>query len=80
MKHSKVLLLIGVFILFVSQALGCTTKTQYGDCVGLDSEPKSNLVYKASIRNLFIAGIFSGTLFVPAVVALEEYKCPVGNK
>ena len=58
----------------------CTTRTSYGECVGLISDKKPNLEYKLSIWNTVLAIIFSETIVVPVVVLADNIQCPVGTK
>lgn len=68
-------------ILLVALMLtGCTTKTQYGECIGAFDNKKPDLEYKLSALNLALAVIFSETIVVPVVVVADETRCPVGKK
>lgn len=58
---------------------GCRYQTEYGQCVGLASTPDPALVYRPSTRNLVLAAIFVETIFVPVLVALNQYSCPVAH-
>lgn len=58
----------------------CTSKTEYGPCVGVLDEPDPALTYKADAGNIVLAIIFSETIIVPAIVIASELKCPVGQK
>ena len=60
--------------------LACRTETEYGKCVGLNDQRDSTLVYRGSTRNIVIAVVFVETIFVPVIVALNEYACPVARR
>ena len=59
---------------------GCTTKTEYGECIGVLQDKKPDLEYKLSGWNTFLAIIFSETIVVPALVIANEHLCPVAKK
>lgn len=61
-------------------AAGCTTKTEYGECIGVLQDKKPDLEYKLSGWNTFLAIVFSETIVVPIVVVADEFQCPVGKK
>jgi hypothetical protein len=66
--------------LFAILAAGCTTKTEYGECIGVLQDKKPDLEYKLSGWNTFLAIVFSETIVVPIVVVADEFQCPVGKK
>lgn len=59
---------------------GCTSKTEFGDCIGIADDRKPNLEYKLSVWNTMLAIAFFGTVFPPVVVLANETFCPVGTK
>jgi len=59
---------------------GCQGRTNYGECIGTMDEANPKLEYKLSVRNVVLACLFFQSIFVPAIVLLTEYKCPVANK
>jgi hypothetical protein len=61
-------------------AAGCTTHTEYGECIGVLQDKKPDLEYKLSGWNTFLAVIFSETIVVPIVVVADDFQCPVGKK
>jgi ABC-type uncharacterized transport system auxiliary subunit len=77
-KMKKLLLIAAL----MATLTGCTSSTQYGECVGLADEDSADpkLKYDVSTKNVVLAVVFSETIVVPAVVILGEYKCPVGLK
>jgi len=60
--------------------IGCTSKTEFGECIGLTEDKNPKLEYKYNTLNLILALVFVETLVVPAVVILEELQCPIGEK
>jgi hypothetical protein len=63
--------------MIVATLTGCTTKTQFGECIGITDKEKPEYVYKVSAWNIFLGVIFSETIVVPVVVAVDDLKCPV---
>jgi hypothetical protein len=76
-EKMKNILLIALATVFLS---GCTTRTEYGDCVGLGDDKNAALHYKVSVWNAFLGVLFVETIIVPIVVAVDEIYCPVGKK
>lgn len=58
----------------------CTSRTDYGHCIGLNDEQDSGLVYKYNAWNIGVAIALSSLIVPPLVVILDEYKCPIGVK
>jgi hypothetical protein len=73
----KKILLIAIACAFLA---GCTSRTEYGDCIGLGDDKNAELQYKVSIWNAFLGIIFVETIIVPLVVAVDKIYCPVGKK
>lgn len=73
----KKILLIALAAVFLA---GCTTRTQYGECVGVGDDKNPTLHYKADVWNVFLGIVFVETVIVPLVVVLDETYCPVGVK
>jgi len=59
---------------------GCETRTQYGNCIGVNDSQNITLRYKVSPTNVVIGVIFVETIFVPVIIILDEFSCPVGKK
>jgi hypothetical protein len=70
--------LINVAILGVAAA-ATTTKTEFGDCVGLDDDKNPELVYKTDLGNVVIGAFLVSTIVAPVYLALEAVSCPVGK-
>lgn len=67
-------------VLMILSTSACTSKTQYGVCIGLNGDEQPNLKYQYSVWNIGMAMLFSSLILPPIFVALDEYKCPVGKK
>jgi hypothetical protein len=65
--------------LLLMAAVACQSRTDFGECVGAFDDREPNLKYKVSTRNLVLSVIFFETIFVPAVVIVNETACPVGD-
>lgn len=66
-------------ILMVAAMLaGCTSKNEYGKCIGAFDNKKPGVEYKLSIWNTVMAVIFVETVVVPVVVVADQTLCPVG--
>ena len=59
---------------------GCTTRTQYGPCIGVADDKNPELVYKVSAWNVFVGIMASGLIYPPISVAVDSTFCPVGRK
>ncbi len=59
---------------------GCTTRTQYGDCIGAFDDKEPTKIYKVDPLNVILAIFFFETIFVPVIVLANETLCPVGEK
>jgi hypothetical protein len=73
----KKILFIALAALAVS---GCTSRTEYGNCVGLGDDKDPALHYKVSVWNAFLGIVFVETIIVPIFVVVDETFCPVGKK
>lgn len=68
-------------LLLASVLSGCTSSTEFGECVGLFDEKNPKLTYKLSGWNAFVAVIGSGLMFIPTImVVANETFCPVGKR
>jgi hypothetical protein len=59
---------------------GCTSRTPYGECVGVATPRSPHLEYRLNAWNVALGVIFFQTVFVPLVVLLDEMYCPVAVK
>lgn len=59
---------------------GCANRTDYGECIGVNGTKNSSLHYEYSIRNIFLAILFSETIIVPLIVIFDDLECPVESK
>lgn len=73
----KRLFAISLILLLLS---GCTTRTDYGDCIGAFDERDPTKAYKLDVTNTVVAFLFSWTIFVPVVVVANQTWCPSANK
>lgn len=71
----KYLIIVGLLILS-----SCTSKNQYGDCIGLNQKENPKLKYQYSAGNIAVAVVFAEMVAPPIIVLLNELKCPVGEK
>jgi len=75
----KKILMIGAMIAALS-ATACTSQTSFGDCIGVDDTEDPALKYSVDTGNVILGVVFIETIFVPAVVLLDEFKCPTGKR
>lgn len=59
---------------------GCTSKTEFGPCIGLGEDRNPALEYRLSANNLVWAVLGFELLAPPIVVAVNETFCPVSKK
>ncbi len=59
---------------------GCTSKTEFGECVGLGEVQDPKLNYKVSGLNVFMGIIFWELIIPPVIVVADDLYCPVGAK
>ena len=59
---------------------GCTAKTEYGECIGIQDDEKPELKYKVNTGNVILGVVFVETAIVPIVVLLDQFKCPIAKK
>jgi hypothetical protein len=57
----------------------CTFRNSQGECVGLVSQDHKNpgVEYRISWWNIALGVIFSETILIPVVVAIDDFECPV---
>jgi len=67
----KLLLIICILV------TGCTSKTEFGPCIGINQEKKPDLRYEYSGWNIAMGVIFAELIAPPIVVVLNELQCPV---
>lgn len=71
----KMLCLLAVILL-----VGCTSKTEFGPCVGAFDEKNPKLQYKVSAWNIGMGVVFFSFVLPPIFVIVDETFCPVGEK
>jgi hypothetical protein len=67
-------------LLFIILLCGCTTKTEYGSCIGIADEKDPHLVYKVSAWNVFLGILFVESIVPPIIVLSDATMCPVAKK
>ena len=73
----KKLLVLSAILIGLSS---CTSKTEFGPCIGAFEDKNPAKVYKISIWNVAMGIIFIEMLIPPIVVIVDGTLCPVGNK
>ncbi len=68
-----------VSLLSIALLSGCTSKTDFGKCVGLGEKQDPKLEYKVSGWNLFVGIVFIELILPPILVATDELYCPVAK-
>lgn len=76
----KKLLLCSAVLALSLLTSACTTRTRYGDCIGVGDNPEPQLNYRFSAWNIAVGVVFSETIVVPIIVVVDELKCPVSKK
>ena len=69
-----------VVAMIVAALAGCTSRTEFGPCIGVGEDKDPKLVYKVSAWNLFVGFVFIEMLVPPIIVAVDQTFCPVGRK
>lgn len=69
-----------ILALVIILCAGCTTRTEYGPCVGIADDKDPKLVYKISIWNAILGVVFFELIVPPIIVLAEETFCPIGKK
>lgn len=69
-----------IIALFCAILVGCTTRTEYGECIGIADDKDPGLLYKLDAMNLALAIIFVETIIIPIKVAVDQTMCPVAKK
>jgi hypothetical protein len=67
-----------VAVLLVVGLAGCASRTNYGECIGLNGDRNPKLRYEYSAWNIAMGIIFFGLVVPPIFVALDQLQCPVG--
>lgn len=69
-----------IAVLSLALLAGCTTRTEYGDCVGIGDDKNPKLTYKISVWNAVLGVIFFELIVPPVMVVADSLYCPVGTK
>lgn len=59
---------------------GCTSKTEFGDCVGAFEDKDPAKTYKVDVGNVIVGIIFFELIAPPLYVIFDETHCPVALK
>lgn len=70
------LFLLGL-MLFIA---ACTSKTEYGDCLGFQNKQDPRYEYEMSGKNVIVGVVLSETLIIPLIVVFDELYCPVRER
>jgi hypothetical protein len=76
-KNMKKIALATVLTLTLS---GCTSSTEYGECVGITDQKDPTLRYEYNAGNVIVAVAFSETIIIPVIVIFSNLKCPIAKK
>lgn len=57
----------------------CTSKTEFGPCVGVTDDKDPKLTYKVSVWNAALGVIFSEMILPPILVLANETYCPIAT-
>lgn len=57
---------------------GCVSKTEFGQCVGVNEKQNPALEYKISAHNLIVGIVFVELIAPPIFVITDQFYCPVG--
>ena len=71
---------MAAILLTVAILAGCTTRTDYGPCIGLADDKDTGLIYKVSAWNMFLGVFFFALIAPPIFVVVDSTFCPVGKK
>lgn len=74
MKRNIALLLVLLL------ATSCTSKTEYGRCIGINEIERPELIYKPSVKNIMLGAFFFQMILPPIFVLGDQFYCPVGRK
>lgn len=67
--------------LLILTATACTSKTEFGDCIGAFDEKDPSKVYKVSGMNIFWGAVGAELFFIPPIMVIKDQTlCPIGNK
>jgi len=69
-----------LLILSLLLTISCTTRTEFGECIGAFDEKQPDLIYKMSYWNLAMGIIFIETVVVPLVTVGDDLICPIGKR
>jgi hypothetical protein len=65
-------------LLVAALLVGCTSRTEFGPCIGMADDKDPALIYKVSKWNIFMGILGIEMIIPPIVVAKNQMYCPVG--
>jgi len=70
-----------VILLSLLILISCTSKTEYGRCIGVSRKYEDKrLDYDLSKRNIILGIIFFEMVIPPVYVIVDQTYCPIGRK
>lgn len=69
-----------ILICIALMTFSCASKTEFGNCVGINDTKDSKLNYEYSVRNIAVGIIFLEMIVPPLVVVFNKLECPVSKK
>ena len=67
-------------VMLFAALVGCTSRTEFGPCIGAFDDRDPMLTYKVSILNTVLAILFVETVIVPVWAVVDGALCPIGKK
>ena len=73
--------LLTIFLLSLFLLISCTSKNEYGRCIGVSRmHEDKRLDYDLSKRNIILGIIFFELVIPPVYVIVDQTYCPIGRK
>lgn len=69
-----------IVLAFALMVSGCTSETEFGQCIGIADDKNPALVYKVSKWNVFLAIVGLEFIAPPIFVLVDQTFCPVARK
>ena len=73
------MMVCALMLIAVMTVAGCTSKTEYGECIGAFDDKTPGLIYKVSVWNVFLGVFFFELIAPPIYVIVDETLCPIGK-
>lgn len=68
-----------LIVILMALVAGCSSKTEHGECIGVNGKKDPTLQYEFSTKNIIIGLIFSETIIVPVIVVMDQLECPISK-